>query len=80
MTTQTFEAQAITDEELLGVTGGYGRHKPFAGALQNLQMADQADRKGFSPCWLPPAWRPWAERSTSGAMEPRLDGAFSCSA
>ena len=47
MTTQSFEAQVVTDEELLSVTGGYGRHKPFAGALQNLQMADQADRHGL---------------------------------
>ena len=53
MNTQTFEvqtvtdeAQAVTDEELLSVTGGLS-HKPFVGALQNLQMTDQADRHGL---------------------------------
>ena len=48
MNTQTFaQAQVVTDEELLSATGGYGSHKPFAGALQNLQMTDQADRHGL---------------------------------
>ena len=54
MNTQTFaqaqtvtdEAQAVTDEELFSVTGGLS-HKPFVGALQNLQMTDQADRHGL---------------------------------
>ena len=47
MNTQTF-AQAqniapITDEQLIAVNGG-SSHRPFIGALQNLQMTDQADR------------------------------------
>ena len=46
MNTQTFEVQTVTDEELLSVTGGLS-HKPFVGALQNLQMTDQADRHGL---------------------------------
>ena len=49
MTTQAFELQAVTDEELFGVTGGHASpftHKPFIGALQNLQVNDQADRDG----------------------------------
>ena len=50
MTTQTLELQAVTDEELLAAAGGRGSHsvahKPFIGALQNLQVNDQADRDG----------------------------------
>ena len=49
MTTQAFEVQAVTDEELLGVSGGHASpftHKPFIGALQNLHMTDQDDRHG----------------------------------
>ncbi len=51
MNTQTFAQTqvftAINDDELMAATGGYGSHKPFAGALQNLQMTDQADRHGL---------------------------------
>ena len=50
MTNQAFELQAVTDEELMAAAGGYGSHrlahKPFVGALQNLQVNDQADRDG----------------------------------
>ena len=50
MNTQTFaQAQdftAITDEELMAVNGG-SSHRPFIGALQNLQITDQADRHGL---------------------------------
>ena len=50
MNTQTFaqaqEFKAITDEELITVNGG-GFHRPMIGALQNLQMTDQADRHGL---------------------------------
>ena len=50
MRTQAFEVQAVTDEELMAAAGGYGSHsvahKPFIGALQNLQVNDQADRDG----------------------------------
>ena len=49
MTTQIFELQAVTNKELFGVTGGHASpftHKPFIGALQNLQVNDQADRDG----------------------------------
>ena len=42
MNTQSF-AQAVTDEELMSAAGG-GSHRPFIGALQNLQITDQADR------------------------------------
>ena len=53
MTTQTLELQAVTDEELQAAAGGRGSHsvsvahKPFIGALQNLQVNDQADRDGY---------------------------------
>ena len=47
MNTQTFaQAQnitAINNDELMAATGG-GSHRPFIGALQNLQITDQADR------------------------------------
>ena len=50
MNTQTFahaqDFTAITDDELMAVNGGLS-HKPFIGALQNLQMTDQADRHGL---------------------------------
>ena len=46
MTTQTLELHAVTDDELIAVNGGLS-HKPFLGALQNLQMTDQADRHGL---------------------------------
>ena len=52
MTTQAFELQAVTNEELMTAAGGRGSHsvsvahKPFIGALQNLQVNDQADRDG----------------------------------
>ena len=50
MTTEAFELQAVTDEELMAAAGGRGSHsvahKPFIGALQNLHMTDQADRHG----------------------------------
>ena len=50
MNTQTFahtqDFTAITDEELMAVNGG-GFHRPMIGALQNLQMTDQADRHGL---------------------------------
>ena len=43
--TQVEDFTAITDEELITVNGG-GFHRPMIGALQNLQMTDQADRHG----------------------------------
>ena len=46
MTTQTRELHAVTDDELIAVNGGLS-HKPFLGALQNLQITDQADRHGL---------------------------------
>ena len=50
MTNQTLEQQSVTDEELMTAAGGYGSHrvahKPFVGALQNLQVNDQAERDG----------------------------------
>ena len=52
MTNQTLERQSVTDEELMTAAGGRGSHsvsvahKPFIGALQNLQVNDQADRDG----------------------------------
>jgi hypothetical protein len=50
MITKTFaqdqDFTAITDEELIAVNGGLS-HRPFIGALQNLQMADQANRLGL---------------------------------
>ena len=46
MTTQTRELHAFTDDELIAVKGGLS-HKPFLGALQNLQITDQADRHGL---------------------------------
>ena len=50
MNTKTFaqaqDLKAITDEELMAVNGG-GFHRPMIGALQNLQITDQADRHGL---------------------------------
>ena len=46
MTTQTLELHAVTDDELIAVNGGLS-HKPCLGALQNLQITDQADRHGL---------------------------------
>ena len=52
MTNQTLERQSVTDEELMTAAGGRGSHsvsvahKPFVGALQNLQVNDQAERDG----------------------------------